>query len=93
VIGHPLCLVERRQVLAEMRVERPDPGRLERQGCGKGILEGLTGHEPPDGTLHERQARQPALEPLVASEPQQDGAHHGNPRTMPPSTGTMAPVT
>src|SRR5687767_7413731 len=33
------------------------------------------------------------LQPCVAGRPQEDAAHQGRLLTMPPSTGTMAPVT
>ena len=93
VVGDRLGLVERREVLAEPRVHRPDAGSLERPGGAERVFHGLARHEATDGPAHEPQPRQARLQPLVARQPEEHGAHQGSALTMPPSTGTIAPVT
>ncbi len=93
VVGHRVRLGEALEVLAELRVHRPDACGL--QGCC-GIERGLhrlAGHEPADGPAHEPHTRQVVPKPGVARGPQKQAAHQGRARTRPPSTWTMAPVT
>jgi hypothetical protein len=93
VVRDRIGLLEALEVLAEPGVHRPDAGGLQGLGGIQRRLEGLAGHEPTNGPAHEPESRQPLLQPCVAGRPEEQPAHHGSARTMPPSTGTMAPVT
>ena len=92
VVGHRVRLVEVGQVLAQPGVHRADARRLERSRRVQRRLEGLARHEPADRPLHEPEPRQVLLQPRVSRGPQEEPTHQGRLRTMPPSTGTMAPV-
>ena len=63
------------EVLAEPRVHRADPRRLERQSRRQRVLERLARHESADGAAHEPESRQALLEPSIAGSPQEDAAH------------------
>ena len=72
-------LGEALEVLAEPRVDRRDPGRLQRLGGGQRIVHRLAGHEPPDGPAHEPEPRQMVLQPSIPGGPQEDPAHASPP--------------
>ena len=73
--GDLLGLGEVLEVLAEPRVERADPGGLERQRGRQGILECLARHEPADRPAHEPKPWQTLFQPAVAGGPQEHAAH------------------
>jgi hypothetical protein len=53
VLRDRVRLGQRGEVLAEPRVLRDDAVGRQGPGCRQRIVDGFTGHEPPDGTAHE----------------------------------------
>ena len=93
VVGHRVRLGDALEVLAELRVHRPDAGGLQGRGGIERGLHRLARHEPADRPAHEAHPGQVVPEPGVTRGPQEDPAHQGRARTRPPSTWTIAPVT
>ena len=83
--------------LAELGVQRPDTQDLEVHGGAEGVRDVGTGHQPADGTLHERHPHQPVAQPVAPGEEQEDLAQqavdHRRSNRSTGTTNTVAPPT